>query len=170
MRVFVTVGSTCFDGLVEAILQDEFLELLYAKGYRKLVVQAGETKLGIIPHGSSSSNWSNLLDITVWKFEPSLLEEYKVADLIISHAGSGTILEVLRVPKPLIAVPNPSLLHNHQEELALALQSRNYLIASTIAELTNAIHNLSLHTIQPFPHRDGSKFQSILDEEMGYIS
>jgi beta-1,4-N-acetylglucosaminyltransferase len=147
MRVFVTVGSTHFDDLVEAVLRLETLNQLYAKGYRELVIQAGETKLSLIPPGTSAANWTNLLDITVWKYKPSLLQEFEEADLVISHAGafsqldrlfvlklagSGTILEVLRVPKPLIAVPNPCLLHNHQEELAAALHSLGYLVTATI--------------------------------------
>jgi beta-1,4-N-acetylglucosaminyltransferase len=87
MRAFVTVGSTHFDGLVEAVLRDETLEQLYAKGYRQLVIQAGETRLGILPPGSSSRNWTNLLEISIWKFKPSLLQDFNEAELVISHAG-----------------------------------------------------------------------------------
>jgi beta-1,4-N-acetylglucosaminyltransferase len=56
------------------------------------------------------------------------------------RAGSGTILDVLRLDagggkrgKPLIVVPNPTLLHNHQEELAVALGREGYLKAATVA-------------------------------------
>lgn len=42
--------------------------------------------------------------------------------------GSGTILEVLRVGLPLIVVPNPQLLHNHQDELAKQLAVNGYVI------------------------------------------
>ncbi len=41
--------------------------------------------------------------------------------------GTGTILEVLRLARPLIVVPNPSLLHNHQQELGLALHRLGHL-------------------------------------------
>ena len=46
--------------------------------------------------------------------------------------GSGTIIDVLRMGKPLIVVPNPSLLDNHQTELADALQNLGYLQSGVI--------------------------------------
>lgn len=49
-----------------------------------------------------------------------------------TRAGSGTILDVLRLHKPMIVVPNTSLLHNHQEELASVLDSQSYLKYATV--------------------------------------
>lgn len=48
-------------------------------------------------------------------------------------AGSGTILDVLRLQKPLIVVPNPTLLDDHQQELASALAGLGHVKAATIA-------------------------------------
>ena len=36
------------------------------------------------------------------------------AALIISHAGSGSLFEALALRRPLLAVPNGLLMHNHQ--------------------------------------------------------
>ena len=36
------------------------------------------------------------------------------ADLIVSHAGSGSVFEAMALRKPVIAVPNAILMHNHQ--------------------------------------------------------
>ena len=36
------------------------------------------------------------------------------AALIISHAGSGSLFEALALGRPLLAVPNGLLMHNHQ--------------------------------------------------------
>jgi beta-1,4-N-acetylglucosaminyltransferase len=47
-------------------------------------------------------------------------------------AGSGTMLDVLRRSKPLIVVPNSSLLDDHQTDLALALSKQNYLVSSKV--------------------------------------
>lgn len=42
-------------------------------------------------------------------------------------------MEVLRLGRKMVAVPNEMLLHNHQAELAEALDSQGYLNASSIA-------------------------------------
>jgi len=46
----------------------------------------------------------------------------------ISNLGSGTILDALRIGVPIIVVPNPELLDNHQVELAEALESQGYVV------------------------------------------
>ena len=46
--------------------------------------------------------------------------------------GSGTILDVLRRGKPLIIVPNPTLLDNHQEDMAHAMGELGYAKVSTV--------------------------------------
>jgi beta-1,4-N-acetylglucosaminyltransferase len=48
--------------------------------------------------------------------------------LVVSHAGSGTILQALRVDVPLVVVPNSELLDNHQVELADALAEQEYVV------------------------------------------
>ncbi|CAH1759775.1 4516_t:CDS:2 [Entrophospora sp. SA101] len=42
--VFVTVGSTGFDKLIETVLSGESLEILKLKGFNKLIVQYGKSK------------------------------------------------------------------------------------------------------------------------------
>ena len=42
--------------------------------------------------------------------------------------GSGSILAALRIAVPLVVVPNPTLLDNHQVELAEALAEQGYVI------------------------------------------
>lgn len=45
--------------------------------------------------------------------------------------GSGTIIDTLRSNKPLIVVPNPTLLDNHQVDLAEELDKLGHLKSST---------------------------------------
>jgi UDP-N-acetylglucosamine transferase subunit ALG13 len=44
------------------------------------------------------------------------------ADLVISHAGAGSVLEALHAHKSLLVVVNDSLMDNHQTELAHKMQ------------------------------------------------
>ena len=48
------------------------------------------------------------------------------------HTGAGTILDVLRLQKPLIVVPNTALMDNHQVELADALADLGHVKAATV--------------------------------------
>ncbi|KAL0947049.1 hypothetical protein HGRIS_013191 [Hohenbuehelia grisea] len=134
MRVFVTVGSTKFDSLVQAVLSPEVIGSLRNKQYTELVIQCGNSESGSetnIQAGTETRFTTDGVNIVLWRFKPSLNDEFTTADLIISHAGSGTILDVLRTGKPLIVVPNPTLLDNHQEELASVLYGQGYLQYST---------------------------------------
>ena len=49
------------------------------------------------------------------------VQDMESADLVISHAGAGTCLEVLRLGKPLVVIVNRSLLGNHQVWIAKSL-------------------------------------------------
>ncbi|KAF8894674.1 glycosyltransferase family 1 protein [Infundibulicybe gibba] len=172
MRAFVTIGSTRFDTLIQSVFSQPLLSSLHQRGYTQLVVQCGNSDFesaSQLSDGKSISLSMHNVEIEYWKFKPSLQVEYERADLIISHAGSGTILDVLRLGKPLIVIPNPTLLDNHQEELAVALSDLGHLKASTVADLAHDIENWDPFTVVPFPPFDGSKFQRLLDEEMGFI-
>jgi len=51
----------------------------------------------------------------------------KNASLIISHAGTGTIIETLSLHQPLIVVINNTLMNNHQLEIAVKLAELGYI-------------------------------------------
>jgi beta-1,4-N-acetylglucosaminyltransferase len=159
MRVLVTVGSTKFDALVGAALSQPVLGALSHKGYTDLVVQRGNSQVDEFDSKDVERNvHRHGLNIDVWTFKPNLDEEYDAADLVIGHAGlcsplshflffflarhdtahnlgnclgSGTILDVLRRGKPLIIVPNPTLLDNHQEDMAHAMGLLGHAKVST---------------------------------------
>ena len=58
--------------------------------------------------------------------------EKSVDGLVISHAGSGSILDALRYGVPCIVVPNTELLHNHQLELAEELSRLGYVVHGSL--------------------------------------
>jgi len=163
-QAFVTVGATAeFDLLLEAVLSPEILTALKKQGFDSLEIQSGTTKLKL----PGSHFERDGIRVEVWNFKESLSDPIKKADLVISHAGAGTILDVLRLGKPLVVVPNPSLMDDHQTELALALERKGHLKMSKIESLSQAIESLPLDFV-PFPAFDGSKFRELLDEEMGF--
>ncbi|EIW85055.1 glycosyltransferase family 1 protein [Coniophora puteana RWD-64-598 SS2] len=170
MSVLVTVGSTRFDELLEAVMSEEVCKALRKQGYKHLILQYGNSDAKPIRiFGDTEHFHAHGLDIEAWKFKPSLRYNIEQADLVISHAGSGTILEVLRMGKPLVVVPNASLLHNHQEELAVALSNLGHLKMTTLSGLADALATWNATPLAPFPSFDGTNFSKLLDEEMGLL-
>ncbi|CAG8632378.1 372_t:CDS:2, partial [Ambispora leptoticha] len=137
--VFITVGSTGFDDLIHITTSVSFLELVSSLGYTRVLVQYGKShsifkesaaKEIKIPNG----RYLAPLKITVdgYDYKDSLRDDMEKAELIISHAGSGSILESLRLNKKLIVVINDALMNNHQNELAVELSSHRYLLYSSV--------------------------------------
>lgn len=103
MRVFVTVGSTRFDDLVQRTLSDAVVDILRGKGYSTIVVQCGNSEFDTGRYTQQGESWMRDLDgggtIEVWRFKPSLQEEYEQADLVISHAGTSLPV-LIEFPEP----------------------------------------------------------------------
>lgn len=125
-KLFVTVGSTKFPELIHQILSNEFISILLELEFTDLIVQAGST--------SVPSMMTRGLDVQVYSYKPSILEDMRDADMIISHAGSGSILEALSMDKKLLVVINDLLMDNHQIELAQEL-SPEYLLSTNISDI-----------------------------------
>jgi len=63
----------------------------------------------------------------VWfRFKKDLTEEYRRADLVITHTGAGTLFELLELGKRAIAVPNPHAIHN--PDIALKLSAEGHIL------------------------------------------
>ena len=84
MLVFVTVGSTRFDALVQTVLSEDVLDVLHKKGYRRIVLQRGDSTLGEADGGEG-------MEIETWTFKPSIQADIERADLVISHAGRALL-------------------------------------------------------------------------------
>lgn len=82
--IFVTVGSTGFDQIISLVTSTPFLQLLISQGFAKLVVQYGKSRNSFI---KMQNNFINEIEIIGYDYKPSLREDMKIADLIISHAG-----------------------------------------------------------------------------------
>lgn len=88
MRVLVIVGSTKFDALVGAASSQPVLDALAQKGYTDVIIQCGNSHVeGFGPKDVERNVGRHGLNINVWRFKPSLDEEYNAADLVIGHAG-----------------------------------------------------------------------------------
>ncbi|PWA43821.1 Glycosyl transferase, family 28, C-terminal [Artemisia annua] len=162
--VFVTVGTTSFDSLVKAVDTQQVQEALLKKGYTHLVIQMGRGSY--IPKKSSGEDGSLVLDY--FTFSPSIADYMRSASLVISHAGSGSIFETLKLARPLIVVVNEDLMDNHQSELAEELAERKHLFCARPQTLNQTIEALDLDSIIPYQSGDATPVAKLINRHLGF--
>lgn len=161
--IFVTVGSTKFDKLINRVLSPEFLHKIHQSGFKKLIVQAGNS---IVPNLASTD-----LQIEIYKYKNDISLDAQSANLVISHAGAGTCLEMLRLKKRLLIVVNDCLMDNHQTELAEQLEQDGFAIVASVDNLEDKFDLIRGKHIQfkKFP-KQTYKFEEIIDARLNIKS
>lgn len=139
----VTIGATAsFSALIRATISSSFCHSLEQNNYTDLVVQYGadgDSLFQSLLQDMDQDEQRTTVNVSGFGLDTSGLGQYmKLAKtgghdngtegLVVSHAGSGTILHALRVDVPLVVVPNSELLDNHQVELAEALAEQEYVV------------------------------------------
>ncbi|CAH2315462.1 bifunctional UDP-N-acetylglucosamine transferase and deubiquitinase ALG13 isoform X4 [Pelobates cultripes] len=160
--VFVTVGTTSFDQLIDCVTAEENITILKGLGYSRLDLQIGRGTVNPKPYST------NKFTVDVFRYKRSLAEDLKKADLVISHAGAGSCLEALGEGKPLIAVVNENLMDNHQTELAKQLYKDGHLYYCTCSTLGDTLLTMDLSALKPYEPGHPEIFASFLDEVIGY--
>ncbi|KAI1107063.1 glycosyltransferase family 1 protein [Jackrogersella minutella] len=151
---FVTVGaSASFKPLIEEVLSDAFIAKLKSLGFTHLIVQCGpDYDYFESAKPRRDSNDSNGLNITGFPFKKDLQPWFALAaastlretkerakGLIITHAGSGSILDALDFDTNIIAVPNPALMGNHQSEIADEMEKQGFLTQAKVGSLADLL-------------------------------
>ncbi|XP_077238610.1 glycosyltransferase family protein 28 isoform X2 [Tasmannia lanceolata] len=157
-------GTTCFDALVSVVDTQQVKEELARKGYTDLLIQMGRGTY--IP--SKSPGEDGPLTVNYFTFSPSIADYLRSSSLIISHAGSGSIFESLRLSKPLIVVVNEDLMDNHQSELAEELAERKHLLCARPQTLYQTIKTMDLEYIIPYPPADAKPVAKIMNRFLGF--
>ncbi len=106
--IFVTVGEQLpFDRLIKAV--DDFAPQLPDKVF----AQIGNTK------------WKPRNIDYAWFLDPLSYEaKFREAELIVAHAGMGTIITALELSKRLIAMPRQAIYREHRNDHQLATAER----------------------------------------------
>lgn len=146
--IYVTVGTTSFDELINEMVSVRVLNVLRRRGCQKLIIQYG--------HGRPVQNSKNILreyGITIAQYDFKLempRADILNADLIIGHAGAGTCMDILNHGKPGIIVINGKLMGNHQAELAQQLSDEGYLYYSNMEGLVETMELANLADLKPY--------------------
>ncbi|KAG5972007.1 hypothetical protein E4U55_000956 [Claviceps digitariae] len=154
----VTVGATVgFQALTRQVLAPPFWAFLHAQDFTALHVQCGpDITWAAALQQQHQHEQPPGFEVDVFDAKHNLLKDEMVLcqarrgqrapGLIISHAGTGTILDAWRLELPLVVVPNTDLLDDHQTELAVHLAKQGYAVMSTasLPDLQEAIHKAVL--------------------------
>ncbi|GAB7345799.1 hypothetical protein MBLNU457_4061t2 [Dothideomycetes sp. NU457] len=189
---FVTIGATAsFASLIRAVLSPSFLAGLKAHNYTHLVVQYGADGASLyqaeLRKTRETVQHAEVI-IEGFPLDQSGLGKYMSLaknggdgkgqeGVVVSHAGSGSILDALRMAVPIIVVPNNELLDNHQVELAEALAEQEYVVHGKIDNLSQALaesETLSKRhkewpPVNSGQHRQAKGLARVIDEEMGFL-
>ncbi|PWW74309.1 Glycosyltransferase Family 1 protein [Tuber magnatum] len=166
--ILVTTGATSpFPSLLSAALSAPFLATVQSLGYSNLRVQYGDCEKLFRALSTAALPSCGSIELTGFGFTDDLRTEVTHADLVISHAGSGSILDALRFQKRLVVVANSALMDNHQKELAEELGGVGYLVEGFVENLHEAVTKAESFEFKHFPASGSEKFCSILDEEVG---
>ncbi|GMF35570.1 unnamed protein product [Phytophthora lilii] len=160
MHAFVTVGTTKFDALVAALDTDECLAALVARGFTSLRLQIG--------HGQHTPRAAFPgLELSFYRHDPQYKRDVARADLVISHAGAGSIMDGLALGKKLLVVVNTALMDNHQTELAEAMAEQKYCLQTSVQGLQRALERGNWDDLRPYPQPDEQAFPDLVDAVMG---
>ncbi|GAA6051117.1 hypothetical protein JCM3770_004723 [Rhodotorula araucariae] len=187
----LTVGSTRFDHLVAAALSPSSLAALSSLGVTQLLAQVGNSTLPL-DWMEGSTVRAGGLRVEVVRFLRDLEERVGEADVVVSHAGAGSILSFLRpLPPPasshppsdldtcphrqLVLVPNSTLMDSHQADLADEMENKGWAVvcreprqlSETLQRLSNKVR-VDVAPEDNYPALDKGQVQRILDEALGF--
>jgi beta-1,4-N-acetylglucosaminyltransferase len=143
-KIFVTIGTTPFDALMRDV--DTYIAPSHAVKYQ---ISEGNYRP---KNGTYKAYYENLE------------EEIESADLIICHAGAGTVFPLLEANKRLLVVPNLLRRDHHQVELAGYLERNHF---SEVAWDTKKIAehiSLAMHSFYTKYHKDDFNMAHNLSE------
>lgn len=107
--IFVTVGT----------------DLPFDRMMKVIDVWAGENERSDVFAQIGEGGWEpENIEFVNFLQPPQFLSKFKSADVIISHAGMGTILSALHYGKPILVMPKLASLGEHRNEHQLATARR----------------------------------------------
>jgi beta-1,4-N-acetylglucosaminyltransferase len=133
MNIFVTVGTTKFDSLIR------YLDSLPIINLHEITCQISKAAT-YIPKNFKYFDFSDQID-----------EYYKAADLVITHAGAGSIFRLLEFRKKIIIVPNMERSDKHQLDIARYMHDNNYACSiECLDNLSGAIARIAEYEYVPY--------------------
>jgi beta-1,4-N-acetylglucosaminyltransferase len=138
IKIFITVGTTEFDKLIEVIDK----------------TCGNHHELEIMAQISLSSVYKPV-NIDYFEFSDRVESYIDDANIIITHAGAGSVYSMLEKGKKLIVVPNVSRIDHHQTELANYVEKHNFaLTCHSLDDLCGLIFSVEQRTFDVYQKED----------------
>jgi len=107
VKIFVSVGNTQYNSLIKAID-----ELLSAKEF-DITIQIANGSYIPINH-------------KYFRLTDNISNYYQEADLVVAHAGAGTVFQLLEEERKAVVVPNLERVDDHQLDLAQYVEEHKF--------------------------------------------
>lgn len=131
MKILVTVGTTPFNSLIESVLTSNYVN----RSSFDWTLQIGKMDHNTPLYRALLESGHELIDF----YDVDSHTYFNNFDLIVSHAGSGSVFTALRLEKKLLVVPNLERSDHHQSDLADWLSLQNYCAVSNIDNFDSAL-------------------------------
>ena len=151
MRVLVTVGTTRFDSLIR------YIDEVFADSLIAFTFQIADGKYEPV-------------NFPFFTFSNDIETYYRESDLVICHAGAGTIYKLLEIKKKIIIVPNTERTDNHQLDITSYMGANGYALTVTdFTLLKDTIEKISHIKLIPFEKHDFDKTREIVLLSLGKL-
>ncbi|HAW7953835.1 TPA: hypothetical protein JLO29_000106 [Escherichia coli] len=149
MKIFTTVGTTSFDLLIKSV--DEFAATNKDNDF---IFQIANGQF----HPRNGC---------YFRFENDIVHYYEWADVVITHAGAGTIYKLLEQRKKVIIVPNLVRIDKHQCDIAQYMCDHHYsLVLWDLSSLSSIMKDIE--KFSPAVYKKTPFFRS--DEIVNFIN
>lgn len=143
MKIFITVGSTQFTELIKEC------DKLLSSVENEITAQIGHSPY--IPKSFPSFRFTSEID-----------SYYNNAEVIICHAGAGTVYSLLEKGKRIIVVPNLNLADDHQKEIANFVLKNNYAaVCLDPKDINKHLTKTTTPSFAPYNNSNSSLVKSI---------
>jgi beta-1,4-N-acetylglucosaminyltransferase len=149
MKIFVTIGTTSFPELIKKV--DNI------KGLNVIIQTPKEGKDEYIPK-----------NYKFFEFCEDIEKYYNWADIIITHAGAGSVYKLLELGKKIIIIPNLSRVDTHQTDLADYIKEMQYaLVCYDLNQLETFIQDTEQFVKKPYKRVSFNKGDAIIKYLVG---
>jgi Uncharacterized conserved protein len=135
MKVLVTVGTTPFDSLIRFCDENMSPDL-------DLTLQLSDKGVYLPKR------------FRFFRFADNITEYYDESDVVVTHAGAGTVFSLLEMGKRIIVVPNLDRDDGHQKDLAKEIAQKRWgLVCWELDTLPRLIQEVTTCELAPYERR-----------------